>query len=66
MIGLIIFLIWILSVMGTIGYCREETELGRPTLPRVIIALTPVINTIFCLRKAVFTNLFEDILKEFK
>lgn len=46
--------------------CREETELGRPTLPRVIIALTPVINTIFCLRKAVFTNLFEDILKEFK
>ncbi len=54
--------------MGTIGYymCREETELGRPTLPRVIIALTPVINTIFCLRKAVFTNLFEDILKELK
>lgn len=68
MIGLIIFLIWILSAMGTIGYymCREETELGRPTLPRVIIALTPVINTIFCLRKVVFTNLFEDILKEFK
>ncbi len=54
--------------MGTISYymCREETELGSPTLPRVIIAFTPMINTIFCLRKVVFTNLFENILKEFK
>lgn len=68
MIELIIFLIWVLSVMGTIGYymCREEIELGRPTLPRVIIAFTPVINTIFCLRKTPLTNLFKDILEEFK
>lgn len=64
MIGLIIFLIWVLSVVGTVIYYiwREET----PTLPRVIIAFTPVINTIFCLRKTSFTNLFKDILKEFK
>ncbi len=68
MIVLIISLIWVLSVVGTIGYyiCREEPELGKPTLPRVIIAFTPVINTIFCLRKTSFTNLFKDILKEFK
>lgn len=68
MIGLIIFLIWVLSVVGTVIYyiCREETELAKPTLPRVIIAFTPVINTIFCLRKTSFTNLFKDILKEFK
>ena len=54
--------------MGTIGYymCREEIELGRPTLPRVIIAFTPVINTICCLRKTPLTNLFKDILEEFK
>lgn len=64
MIGLILFVVWVVSVVGAVSYYVRETM--DPTAPRVVIAFTPVINTIFCLRKAVFTNLFEDILKEFK
>lgn len=64
MIGLILFVIWVVSVAGAVSYYARETM--APTIPRVVIAFSPIVNTLFCLRKAVFTNLFEDILKEFK
>lgn len=64
MIGLILFVVWVVSVVGAVSYYTRETM--DPTAPRVVIAFFPIVNTLFCLRKAVFTNLFEDILKEFK
>lgn len=64
MIGLILFVVWVVSVVGAVSYYARETM--DPTAPRVVIAFFPIVNTLFCLRKAVFTNLFEDILKEFK
>ena len=64
MIGFILFVVWLISVAGAVSYYARETM--DPTIPRVVIAFSPIVNTLFCLRKAVFTNLFEDILKEFK
>lgn len=64
MIGLILFVIWVVSVAGAVSYYARETM--APTIPRVIIAFSPIVNTLFCLRKRLFSNVFNDIVKEFK
>lgn len=64
MIGLILFVIWVVSVTGAVSYYARETM--APTIPRVIIAFSPIVNTLFCLRKRLFSNVFNDIVKEFK
>lgn len=64
MIGLILFVVWVVSVMGAVSYYARETM--APTIPRVVIAFSPIVNTLFCLRKRLFNNLFKDITKEFK
>ena len=56
MIGLILFVIWVVSVAGAVSYYARETM--APTIP--------IVNTLFCLRKGLFNNLFKDIAKEFK
>ena len=45
---------------------KEALETMAPTIPRVIIAFSLIVNTLFCLRKGLFNNLFKDITKEFK
>ncbi len=64
MIGLILFVVWVVSVMGAVSYYARETM--TPTIPRVVIAFSPIVNTLFCLRKRLFSNVFNDIVKEFK
>lgn len=64
MIGFILFVVWLISVVGAVLYYARETM--APTIPRVIIAFSPIVNTLFCLRKGLFNNLFKDITKEFK
>ena len=64
MIGLILFVVWVVSVMGAVSYYARETM--APTIPRVVIAFFPIVNTLFCLRKRLFSNVFNDIVKEFK
>lgn len=64
MIGLILFVVWVVSVVGAVSYYARETM--GPTVPRVIIAFSPIVNTLFCLRKGLFSNVFNDIFKEFK
>mgnify|MGYP000215764276 CR=1 FL=1 len=64
MIGFILFVVWLISVVGAVSYYARETM--DPTAPRVIIAFFPIVNTLFCLRKGLFNNLFKDIAKEFK
>lgn len=64
MIGLILFVVWVVSVIGAVSYYVRETM--EPTISRVIIAFSPIVNTLFCLRKGLFNNLFKDIVKEFK
>lgn len=64
MIGLILFVIWVVSVAGAVSYYARETM--APTIPRVIIAFSPIVNTLFCLRKRLFSNVFNDLVKEFK
>lgn len=64
MIGLILFVVWLISVVGAVSYYARETM--DPTAPRVMIAFFPIVNTLFCLRKGLFNNLFKDIAKEFK
>lgn len=64
MIGLILFVVWVVSVIGAVSYYARETM--EPTISRVIIAFSPIVNTLFCLRKELFNNLFKDIVKEFK
>lgn len=63
MIGLILFVVWVVSVMGAVSYYARETM--APTIPRVI-AFSPIVNTLFCLKKRLFSNVFNDIVKEFK
>lgn len=64
MIGLILFVVWVVSVVGAVSYYVRETM--DPTAPRVVIAFFPIVNTLFCLRKRLFSNVFNDIVKEFK
>jgi hypothetical protein len=64
MIGLILFVVWVVSVIGAVSYYARETM--EPTISRVIIAFSPIVNTLFCLRKRLFSNVFNDIVKEFK
>lgn len=64
MIGFILFVVWLISVAGAVSYYARETM--APTVPRVIIAFFPIVNTLFCLRKRLFSNVFNDIVKEFK
>lgn len=64
MIGLILFIVWVVSVTGAVSYYARETM--APTIPRVIIAFSPIVNTLFCLKKRLFSNVFNDIVKEFK
>lgn len=64
MIGLILFIVWVVSVTGAVSYYVRETM--DPTAPRVVIAFFPIVNTLFCLRKRLFSNVFNDIVKEFK
>lgn len=64
MIGLILFVVWVVSVVGAVSYYERETM--DPTAPRVVIAFFPIVNTLFCLRKRLFSNVFNDIVKEFK
>lgn len=67
MIGLILFVVWVVwvvSVVGAVSYYARETM--DPTAPRVVIAFFPIVNTLFCLRKRLFSNVFNDIVKEFK
>lgn len=64
MIGLILFVVWVVSVVGAVSYYARETM--DPTIPRVVIAFSPIVNTLFCLRKRLFSNVFNDIVKEFK
>lgn len=64
MIGLILFVVWVVSVVGAVSYYARETM--DPTVPRVVIAFFPIVNTLFCLRKRLFSNVFNDIVKEFK
>lgn len=64
MIGLILFVVWVVSVMGAVSYYARKTM--APTIPRVVIAFSPIVNTLFCLRKRLFSNVFNDIVKEFK
>ena len=64
MIGFILFVVWLISVVGAVSYYARETM--DPTAPRVVIAFFPIVNTLFCLRKGLFNNLFKDIVKEFK
>lgn len=64
MIGLILFVVWVVSVMGAVSYYTRETM--APTIPRVVIAFSPIVNTLFCLKKRLFSNVFNDIVKEFK
>ena len=64
MIGLILFVVWVVSVVGAVSYYARETM--DPTVPRVVIAFFPIVNTLFCLRKGLFSNVFNDIFKEFK
>lgn len=49
MIGLILFVVWVVSVMGAVSYYARETM--APTIPRVVIAFSPIVNTLFCLKK---------------
>ena len=49
---------------GAVSYYARETM--APTIPRVVIAFSPIVNTLFCLRKRLFSNVFNDIVKEFK
>lgn len=51
MIGLILFVVWVVSVMGAVSYYARETM--APTIPRVVIAFSPIVNTLFCLKKKV-------------
>ena len=62
MIGLILFVVWVVSVMGAVSHYARETM--APTIPRVVIAFSPIVNTLFCLRKRLFSNVFNDIVKE--
>lgn len=64
MIELILFVVWVVSVVGAVSYYARETM--DPTAPRVVIAFFPIVNTLFCLRKRLFSNVFNDIVKEFK
>lgn len=64
MIGLILCVVWVVSVVGAVSYYVRETM--DPTAPRVVIAFFPIVNTLFCLRKRLFSNVFNDIVKEFK
>lgn len=64
MIGFILFVVWLISVVGAVSYYALETM--EPTISRVIIAFSPIVNTLFCLRKRLFSNVFNDIVKEFK
>ena len=64
MIGLILFVVWVVSVVDAVSYYARETM--DPTAPRVVIAFFPIVNTLFCLRKRLFSNVFNDIVKEFK
>lgn len=64
MIGFILFVVWLISVVGAVSYYARESM--DPTVSRVIIAFSPIVNTLFCLRKRLFSNVFNDIVKEFK
>lgn len=64
MIEFILFVVWAVSVVGAVSYYARETM--DPTAPRVVIAFFPIVNTLFCLRKRLFSNVFNDIVKEFK
>lgn len=64
MIGFILFVVWLISVVGAVSYYVRESM--DPTVSRVIIAFSPIVNTLFCLRKRLFSNVFNDIVKEFK
>lgn len=64
MIGFILFVVWLISVVGAVSYYARETM--EPTISRVVIAFSPIVNTLFCLRKRLFSNVFNDIVKEFK
>ena len=64
MIGFILFVVWLISVVGAVSYYARESM--DPTISRVIIAFSPIVNTLFCLRKRLFSNVFNDIVKEFK
>lgn len=50
--------------MSAVSYYIERAD--APTLPRIIIYLTPILNTLFCLKKGLFSGLIKNIAKEFK
>lgn len=51
MIGLILFIVWVVSVTGAVSYYARETM--APTIPRVIIAFSPYSKYFILFKKRV-------------